>query len=801
MERPILKALILLILGICLSRYVDIPIFFLGLIVIINVLICLYNIIKGEINQSLLILFLSLGMFLASYSGDTYLLNRVGSIADVEATIKEIDSNKLILRVSKVDGLSSPKENMLVYHREGEDLKLGMEIAFRGKINMPLENTNPKLHNNRLYLRGKKIYTTSYVENIDIISEDPSIIYRVKNNFISFIEDLLENNFREESGSFLKAIILGRTTYLLDESLNTYRNLGLGHLLAVSGMHIGVISIFLLFIFKTLRVKKPKAYIFTLLIIWIYGFFINFPVSVVRANIMLTLLFYSKISYEPYESLDIVLITMIGLLLINPYYLYQIGFQLSFGALLSILLLAPKIRGSFYPYKNFLTETLAILLAIQVGLFPIQAYYFNQVNLLSIPSNLLVIPIISKLLILTFLFILFHRFFLISSLLKMWIEGLMAFQLLIVKGLGDIDFLKFNILSLDILIIFYYYILILIGFKYISIGKIDKKIVKFIVIYLVFLVAININIYTRDSLKVDFIDVGQGDCILVREAGRTYLIDTGGSAFGNFNIPEAISIPYIKKLGISKIDAFFISHFHEDHSQGFKSILSEFDVDKIYISYIPENHKYKDEIYKNKERVFLLKKGDTLSLSKNLSINVLWPEENMVNYLGENDKSLVLNLKFKEKKILLTGDIEGVSEAIMMDSLEVVDFLKVAHHGSKTSTGIDFLTNTSPSYSIIQVGRENRYGHPNEEVIDLLNSRNVEIYRNDMDGLVSLEIKGQDYEFKTYLENGNIKSYKIGELIYRYRYLISFYTVYYLLIYTLIKSTYVRERKGLIDIY
>ncbi len=255
---------------------------------------------------------------------------------------------------------------------------------------------------------------------------------------------------------------------------------------------------------------------------------------------------------------------------------------------------------------------------------------------------------------------------------------------------------------------------------------------------------------TNGVLEVHYIDVGQGDSILIHLSGKTMLIDAGNNA--------ASIITYIKTLNIDKIDAIVATHPHADHIGGMAEIINEFVVDKIYMPKVAHTSKTYENLLltiKNKNlKVNTAKAGTTIDLGNKIKIEVMAP--NSENYNNLNDYSAVVKIEYENVSFLFAGDAEAISEKEMVEKYGnklKANVLKVGHHGSTTSTTLNFLNTVSPEYAIISVGENNSYGHPNQETLDKL--KNIDVFRTDKLGTIVAKTDGQTINFafeKTFTE-------------------------------------------------
>lgn len=755
-----------------------------------------YNIIKGALNQRvILILFLLLGIFIGNNGVKSNLMDHIDKRLDYVGVIEEVLSreesfSKYIVSVRNVDNRSIPKEKIVLNISGSRDLGIGETIYFNGELKLPKENTNPRLFNYRLNLMTEKIYTAMSIKDHSIKEVDGINIafrYRVKSNFIDVVSNTFNTYLSQKNASLMTGIFLGQSSYLSDEDIEIYRDMGLAHILAVSGLHIGIISAFIFFVLSNLGIKRKINVIITLSIIWLYGYLIGFPPSILRSSIMFTMLYYSQLIYEPYDSINAISFAMFILLMIHPYYLFNVGFQLSFAATFSIIILGPRIRERFYPFKNKIIQSFSSILGVQIGLLPFQAYYVNHINILSIIANLMMIPMVSIALILGFLMIIFTHIPYINTLISHILEEVLNFEAMILGHLQEIPMNSLKIFSPEIMAIIIFYLLLFVVFNIISIRKLKKPILKACVFYLIFLIGINTYlIIDDDSIELHFIDVGQGDAILIRTKTADYLMDTGGSLFGDYNIAEGITLPYLEKLGINRLDALFITHFDADHSQGVPLLLENMNIGYIFSTYLPEDEEILNGIKSKDVQSIILREEDQLKLDDTVALDIIWPKE--ISSLNSNNKSLVSILKTEGANILLTGDIEKEGEYFIKDKIHTsIDILKVPHHGSNTSSTDEFLQAIRPKDAIISVGRNNRYNHPSQDVLNRYDDMGIRVYRTDHMGLIRVIIEKGQYEIIPYLKDGKREKQDLIRFLYDNILYLMAYVICFMLIYIMVQ--------------
>lgn len=742
MDRPLAPILLSLIIGIISSYFLGIETIYIVLFLIVTLITFILNIIKNKSNTVIsFLLFFALGLIVTNLNYQNPLNDYIDKRHDYVGVILNANTSsenysKYIVQIIQVDETIDNGRVLLTINGD-KRFSIGDKIMINGILKKPKENTNPKLYNQRLNLLSDYIHSTLNVKdfNINLIHENNNWLYEIKQSFSQYVSGLFQRTLRSNNSKLITSIILGDSSVMEEDELEKYRDLGLAHILAVSGLHIGVIAGFLIFIFSRLGINRNINILITLLIIWSYAYIIGFPSSTVRACIMFTILFYSQMIHEPYDSLNSIFVSMLICLIINPFWLFHIGFQLSYMATISLIVIGDKII--LFRDKGNIFKTASSIIAVNIGILPLQAYYFNSFPILGMVSNLFTVPLMSLSLILGFIMI-FVNYILsfLTPILGVILDTVLSIQYRIVDMIYSLPLNIVNLYSPEILEIFLYYILIggvigIIKFRYFP-NRLKKDIVMYL---LIFVLIQTISISFDDRIEVEFIDVGQGDSILIKTQGKNFLMDTGGSL--TFDVGKYITLPYLKKGGIFNLDGVIITHFDADHCQGLYSIMEDIKIDTIYASYIPEDEELLKNIKSRKISLQLLKKGDYLRLDQNTCIEILWPEEEVKN-LSANNKSLVSILKYMDRSILLTGDIEKEVELNIKESIPKVDILKVPHHGSSTSSSLEFLEAVRPDVSVISVGKNNFYSHPNVDVLERLKSIQSTIFRTDENGMIRI---------------------------------------------------------------
>lgn len=592
-----------------------------------------------------------------------------------------------------------------------DNYSFGDKIYIEGEISVPNNNTIPNNFNYKDYLYHKYIYYIIKIDKIKMISKNDNIFLNIKNSIYKRIDKIKYNNY-------LYAFILGKSYYIDSEVLNNYKINGITHLFALSGLHVSMFSSIILFILKKIKLSEKLSYFITSLFLIFFAFIASFTPSIVRSVLFFILSSINNVYYLYIKPKYLLYIVFSILIFINPFYIYDTGFILSFCISFFILLFNEKNK-----INNNLLSILVISILSTLSSLPIIINMSYEINILGFINNLFFIPYVT--------YIVFPLSIIVVFISKL--SFILNFLIIIMEYVSKVSSNIFNIklifpkMSL-FLIIIYYVLLILI------VKKINLK--KIFIIYLSFL-------YFRCDFDknnyVYFIDVGQGDsALIVTKNNKSILIDTGGKVGSNYSLMKSNVIPFFKSIGIRKLDYLFITHGDYDHAGYGIDLVNNFNVKNRFT---------------NKGKYNLLEKKLNIKSFNNSYIKIDNVEIYSLNsklYNNENSDSLVLLVIIDNYKLLFMGDASINTEKDIMNNYDIGDvfILKVGHHGSKTSSSEEFINSVNPKYSIISVGKNNKFGHPNKEVLD--NLSNSKIYRTDIDGSIMFKIKKDKLRIETY---------------------------------------------------
>jgi len=642
---------------------------------------------------------------------------------------------------------------ILLSVQESDDIRLfeyGREIKISGKLNIPKGRTNPGGFDYRKYLNHSGVSATIFAVDRNIYPQKNvkgNIFVKAGLSIREKIVNVINLSLPPQQAGLLNGMLIGYREGLSDEVEDAFSRSGLTHLMAVSGANVAFIMLPLIFIFKKLRFRQNLYNIIIIGILLMFTFITGFEPSVLRAVIMAIVILVGQILKRETDIFTSIAFAAILLLLFNPGSLFNIGFQLSFAATISLVLFYQNLKSmlnfSFFP--EFITDVLASTVAAQIGVLPITVFYFNKVSLISVLSNLIVAPVVEFITIMGSLMALLGQIHIIFSVLIGYCNNaLLSFVLFVTKTTAQLPYSVITVSTPSIALVTVYYVAILYLFWYRPKhkSKLNYKYCALAGVVTVMLLAL--NLLWPKGMEVVFLDVGQGDGAFIRTySGKTVLIDGGPESAG-----ENTVVPFLLDYGAAEIDLVVVSHGHDDHYKGLLPVLENFKVENIIIPDIDIDEGLSDVLEIAQKRKIPVEKcgrGDVITLDKKTYIDVLHPKEG--TYFSESDtnnNSLVLKLNFKDVSILFTGDIEKEAERLICeDDVNLsADVLKIAHHGSATSSTGVFLDSVNPDVAVISVGKNN-FGHPSKEVLERLDIRDIYVLRTDISGAIVLKTFGE----------------------------------------------------------
>ena len=617
--------------------------------------------------------------------------------------------SKVNISDKKVSFIIKGKEKIMCFYYDNIDLNDGDTVKINILLSYPNKNTIPNTFNYQKYLYNSKIYKVGTVNKITIVKKNK--------NILNILKSKLES--RVSFNAYLKLFVLGDKKGI-SESYDYYKDIGVAHLLAISGMHVSVFVLILRKIFFFLSKKKQNVIISIVLLF--YSFVTGFTASILRVTTFFILNSINKDHDFKLSQMKILFLSMFILLLINPFFITNVGFLYSFACSISMILIQKYLN------KNYFKNLLIITFYMTLFTLPITISLNYEINLMVFISNFLLIPFVS--------YILFP--FALITIIFNFLNPIFSFLTFLMEKtsfiLSTIKITKLIIPKTSFILIILYYLFLLLYIYY------NKK--RFFVFLIFLIIFIKIIPFTFSKENIIFLDVFQGDSMLyiTKNQSKVYMFDTGGII--NKSVSDN-SILYLKSLGISKIDYLILTHGDYDHAGDAENVINKIKVKNVIFN----NGEYKS-LEKNvinlleKKHIKYFKCNDVTI--KNMKFL------NDIDFNNENDNSIVTLLKVNKYNFLLMGDASKKTEnyIISKNHIQNITFLKVGHHGSNTSSGKSFINYIKPIYSIISVGKKNKFGHPKKEVLDILN--NTKIYRTDLNGSIQVLINNNGYKIKTY---------------------------------------------------
>ena len=606
-----------------------------------------------------------------------------------------------------------------------KELSLGDILILEGELKEPTSNKNFYSFSYPTYLKYQKIFYLMKVSKFYIKQKNSNIL----NSLRSTIRNSISN---DKIGSYIKVFFLGDDTSFDPTLEENFRKLGISHLFALSGTQISFLITIITLRKKNLNLKN---FLSICLILLSYYLIIEENTAIDRA-IIFSLIFSLNNTFNLNISpLFLILLSLSILLLINPYYIYDVGFQYStlISCTLILYMHAKKSKGK-------VIDLLEVSWVSFLCSLPISLYHFSYINPLSIIYNLFYVPFINIIIFpLSILcFFIPHLSFILGFFINIFEDSVFFLSNL---NIGYITLARFHIV--------YYLLYFILIFSYLFI-KANKKIFLFLILLMVLVHYYYPKIFPIDALYM--IDVGQGDSFLITSNNKTMLIDTGGimpyytENWMKYKKTDSGTylVSFLRSLGITKLDYLVLTHGDYDHAGEALTIMNMITVDNVFFNGNALNTLEK-KIWNKALKHYKLIEGDNFCLG-NFNFLVI-----SNTYPDENDGSLVLYSTIFDKKLLFMGDASTKSEKYILDNYELdnITLLKVGHHGSRTSSSEDFIKKVNPTYALISAGSDNKFNHPHLEVVKRLKENGSMIFNTQVNGMVMFDFKHN--KIKTYI--------------------------------------------------
>lgn len=689
------------------------------------------------------------------------------------------------------------QDNIICYLTEDADLPIGSLVMLEGTLSQWDPPGNPGQFDAALYYKiqgiSAKLYRARILAAEPVPDNLQEFLWQLRNRLCARLDAcfaVADAAHPVQVPAILKTMLLGERSDLSDQTKTLYREAGILHILAISGLHISLIGMGLYKLLRRLHLPVIPACILCGAFMIFYGMLVGMPVSAVRAIAMFLLRLLADCLRRTYDMQTALSVCAVGILIQQPLYLYHSGFLLSFTAVLAITLLKPALLPDTGKLTGWRRRLLAVRLtdafftsfSVSVLTLPVQLFYFYEVPMYGVFLNLFVIPSVSVVM--------------LGGMGALFLGG---------GGFGGLDLLRTYLINFPVSQILSAYetgaafIRRLPGSMWTPGKPKTWQVVMFCMIMLLLLwgkrhklrwrycmglacgAVLLFGIKEQGRLIVTFLDVGQGDCICVElPNGSVWLFDGGSTSVSD--VSEYRLLPFLKSRGISEIEAVFLSHEDADHINGIEELLRD-ETFKIELLVLPaaadssapgalasagQSENGGESVSTSVRQSENAVEGDSEAFQtvRNLAaardIPVLWLAQGMSwkngdvsamcmhpaeTFAGEdtNAASMVIYLTYGEFSMLLTGDVEGAGERQLTAYLDEravrnLTVLKVSHHGSRGTTSDALLQQLQPAIAVISCGKGNRYGHPHQETLERLAAVGTAIYRTDEKGAIIVEV-------------------------------------------------------------
>lgn len=640
---------------------------------------------------------------------------------------------------------------------EGQSAELGQYLVLSGELERLDTQRNPGGYDEFLYLRSRKIQykiMPAEIEGKGIFVTPPMYIKKIR----AKVADIIDKTYPKIESGIMKAIIIGDKSGIDEDTMLLYKDAGIYHILAVSGLHVSIIYAVLSGLLLLLGFSRKKTGFICFAFLIFYCIFTGAGIATVRAVIMLSIVIFGGMMYRKSDLITTASVACIVLLLYEPLYLFDVGFLYSFSAVFGLAVITKAVEALLAKNK-LLQKYLSGCIAAFLATAPVSLFFFFKISWISVLVNAVLLPTVFMVVVSGFLSVIAG--FLSIGLASFFAGGayvVLNFYNMVCRAATAVPF-SVSLVGRPPLAVFVMYYVILglaVYALYADKEKFGRRIKMFYVSAAGFVLLIAVLAAVPKRLDVTFLDVGQGDSQIISINGDAVIIDGGGNIFKDIgdNTGKWVVMPYLDYKGIRKVEAAFLSHIDGDHALGIAEMLNAKRIKKLFLADVAyEKTELLDEILasakESETEIIYIKAGDRLEFLGKIGIECIYPKQGFAG--RDNNQSLVLRVSYGKTDFLFTGDIEASAEREIVDiSADLhTDVLKIAHHGSKTSSTGNFLEAVSPKVAIAGVSRYNSYGHPNTGVVERIKDLNIPFFSTAQNGAVTILTDGETMELKT----------------------------------------------------
>lgn len=650
---------------------------------------------------------------------------------------------------------------------KGENAKIGDTLEAFANIKKVRPAGNPGAYDRFTHFLSEGITAEAFggKSGVKIIEGDEYPVLRKAAEIRLHYKEAMEKVMPKEDAAAIFAMLFGGYSGLKEELVEAFTVTGIVHILSVSGSHISMLAVVIAYLGKIFRLPKIFLTLLIIIIISFYTMLAGFVPPALRAAVMGSLAFFGAAIERDADAKRALTLVALAFLLYNPLLLLHISFELSFLATAGLICLTPKLTKIFTSYRvpYALSASFALTIGATLLTIPIVAYYFHRLSISSLLANLLVVPIVEFIIVIG-LFAGIVAFILpfFGGVIFLFDSLILGIVYELTRLLAKMPYGSIYLPTMGVFLSAVYYLLFIPILLEESIREKLRNILepykKSFGLFCIIFALIGLTlIFTRPKEAMfAFIDVGQGDAMVVKTPnGKAFMLDTGGVRDGAFDVGAKVDVPFLLYHDITELNYIFLTHAHEDHAAGAGGILKHIPVKAVItanegIDAYQKSMKVSQNVME-KTTFSVPNKGDVFTID-GVKVEVLYAPKTAA---GENEMSNLYRVSYGAASVLVTGDMVKDDEEKLAANGEDIHatILKVGHHGSKTSSSVEFLKSVSPKFAVISVGADNSFGHPHSDTLKNLTENGAKIFRTDRDGAIYFYTDGEKIRTEKYFKN------------------------------------------------
>jgi competence protein ComEC len=633
---------------------------------------------------------------------------------------------------------------------------MGTRVKIETEIERPNGARNPHLFDYRQYLLRQGVYAqigASAQSYYVVAQEKIGIIASLIEKGNAKVTQIIQQWIGGDEAMVVIGMIIGDKTEIPENIEKSFKINGVAHILAISGLHVGFLVALLMAVLKVLHTRKGSTFIIITLVLIGYCLLTGARPSTIRATIMAVILLGGYSLGRRADSVNALAVAALVILLIKPLDLFDVGFQLSFAAVLAIILFSRRIARRLAFLLPIVAQSIAVVIAAQIGTIPVMAYHFNTFSVMAFFANVPFVFLAGMIVMLSFVLLIVAPVPFINAGVGIVIKALVALLTKCSEGLSQLPWAMRSVCSPSMMMLIGIGIL-----AWLLSRECPKKVVKWRY-HLSVVVAVLVCVWLYGAPKLDHraqmtvLDVGQGDAIHIQTPDdKNILIDTGGVDSwytGNFEPGADVVVPYFLKNGSKTIDLLILTHAHADHIGGVPAVIESLNVKTVIVA---EANWYQEKLVGYDGDILEVQAGDVLN-NRTTKLTVLNPSWATLGE-GDNNDSIVIMLEMNGVNILLTGDSETPVCDQIAPQIDQANIIKVPHHGGNSSMSVAYFNHVNAQVAIASCGENNVYGHPHAEIVDAYTRKGTAFYQTDEQGAVTITISpSKTFRVETMIES------------------------------------------------